>query len=46
MLHSRQHPRSPGVVVPKFGTTSIAEKPETLAVVVMMNVVGVAVQLL
>jgi hypothetical protein len=33
-------------VVPKFGTTSIAGKPETLVVVVMTNEVGVAVQLL
>lgn len=33
-------------MVPKFGTTSIAGKPETLVVVVMANEVGAAVQLL
>jgi hypothetical protein len=33
-------------VVPKFGTTSIVGKPETLVVVVMPNDVDVAVQLL
>ena len=33
-------------MVPKFGTTSIAGKPETLVVMVMTNEVGVPVQLL